>query len=348
MAHYQIQQGDVAGNRKDISAVLERNLDVRISERYEWNYQRCPYGKARCWLATYQENPIGTVAAFPRKFFIRSQSVPTAVVGDFAVDKKHRAFGPAATLQKTVQEQFSEDGSRFVYTMPNQLSEKLATKLGYVRIGEVKRYIKILSPKYFFRKYESFSPIERLLSPPVQGALRLLSREGRFFRGVDCDIEIPRRFDERIDAMNDRQAGNSGIRGDRSAAFLNWRFMESPDDDYRAFVVSRKTREVLGYIVYAGRGLNDYRIVDLAADDMELSLDTLFAAFLKYLRALKAESLTIKYFGNSQMKKKLKAFGFLTRNEDNSTLMTFTKDETLQQILSQEENWFLTAADNDV
>ena len=127
MNKYTIIEADVWKNKEDILQILKRNLKVASTQRYEWNYENCLYGAAQCWL-TKNENSnsfVGTAALFPRKIIINRKPVFAGIAGDFAVDKKYRAYGPALKLLKEIQLGLRNTVFKFIYGVPNELSKTL-------------------------------------------------------------------------------------------------------------------------------------------------------------------------------------------------------------------------------
>ena len=124
MNSYSIIEANVKNNREDIFPILKRNLQSASVHRYKWNYENCPFGKARCFLAKDDSSGslVGSAALFPRKMLVKGELVYAGIAGDFAVDKKHRAYGPAIKIQREIQSRMTDFGFRFIYGIPNELS----------------------------------------------------------------------------------------------------------------------------------------------------------------------------------------------------------------------------------
>ena len=130
MSRYSIIEADVKRDEEKIFPILQRNLNVASTQRYKWNYKNCPYGTARCFLAKCENSYVGSAALFPRKIIINGEPVYAEIAGDFAVDKKHRAYGPALKLQREIQSRLKNTRFKFIYAVPNELSKTPFFRLG--------------------------------------------------------------------------------------------------------------------------------------------------------------------------------------------------------------------------
>ena len=150
MNKYTIIEADVKKNKDKIFPILQRNLKLTSTKRYEWNYENCPYGLARCFLAKHENSNsfVGSSGLFPRKIIINNQPVNAYIAGDFAIDKKHRGYGPALKLQREIQSKLSNTSFKFIYGIPTKISNRVFIRVNYQEIGKIKFFIKILKTKY--------------------------------------------------------------------------------------------------------------------------------------------------------------------------------------------------------
>ena len=56
---------------------------------------------------------------------VNGEMVYAGIAGDFAVDKKHRAYGPAIKIQRDIQNKIDDFKFEFIYGIPNKLSKPL-------------------------------------------------------------------------------------------------------------------------------------------------------------------------------------------------------------------------------
>ena len=155
MTRYSIIEADVQNNRDDILPILMKNLTGLSSNKYVWNYNKCPYGAARCWLAKHEQSNtfIGTAALFPRLILVKGEPVYAAINGDFAVDIQHRNLITALSLQKEIRSKIYDTNFKFIYSLPNEQAKGIFLRLGHRKIGRFTYFIKPLKSEYQNNKH---------------------------------------------------------------------------------------------------------------------------------------------------------------------------------------------------
>jgi hypothetical protein len=315
MSRYWVFPADPVRHRPDILAVLSRNLPDISPARVQWNLEGVPQPGARWWLAQEEGSAdiVGVVGLFLRRLRVGGHSCLAAVAGDFAVDRAHRAFGPAWALQKAMLAAMSELGLDFIYTVPNRLSEALVQKLGYRPVGEMARHYKVLRAEHRQGVWLPPQALTRFAAGPVNASLALFSREFFYRRPSGLFTERPDGFDGRFDRFWAEMAGEAGpITSERTSAYLNWRYLRSPHRLNQCFALAGAEREIMGYVVYYLQA-NLCRIVDLAAKKKPGIAEALLAEFLLHLRRLRAGSVLVSCLGAQDWAGRLPAFGFFHR-----------------------------------
>jgi RimJ/RimL family protein N-acetyltransferase len=325
LSRYRIFPADPVRNREDILGVLGRNLPNVSLARLVWNSEFCPHGGARWWLAEAEESRtcVGVCGLFPRRIRVAGRTCRAAVIGDFAVDQAHRAFGPALALQKAVLAAVPAAGLDFIYTKPNEQSEALILKLGYHPVGEMARYAKVLRTEYRQGAWLPPRLLTRAGAAPLNAALAFFSRERRRRRPAGWTIAAPEHFDASFDRFWKRVADQWPILGERTAEDLQWRFRRSPFSEYRCFALLGPDQEILGYIIYYILD-NVCRIADLLELNERGVGEILLAEFILHLRKLQAGSVMVRYLGHTAMVRRLSDFGFLRLAKRQARLMVYT------------------------
>ncbi|VAX33497.1 hypothetical protein MNBD_NITROSPIRAE03-1739, partial [hydrothermal vent metagenome] len=309
-----------------------------------------PHGNAHCWLAREESSGryVGSGSLFPRRMYVFGKAVYGAIAGDFAVDKEHRAYGPALRLQRTIQSAHKDNGLEFIYGVPNKLSEPIFLRIGYSELGKYNRYIKILKAEYKHRHYLPPEPVTRMFSGIIDVGLKGFFKESRYRRATNISIELPEFFDERFDLLWKKVLGQFKIAGDRSSEVLNWRYKESPHHDNRIFTLIDHEQDIDGYIVYYTEN-NACYIADVLFIDSESIRDSLFAEFILYMREMGIGSISIRYFGGGLLTRYLRKFGFFpVREEDSSILVYSDKASPLSPFLLRGDNWYFLEGDLDI
>lgn len=195
----------------------------------------------------------GIISIMPKKLYYNGKNLRAGILGDFMVVDKYRVFGPALQLQKEVANSFYKLGFDFLYTLPNPASKKMTQRAGFVEALTLNYLVKPLRLAHYLKK-----PLPLFLAKIVgnifDSVLKLLSMETYIKGKTYCNVVD--KVDSDFDRLNDRLKNVPDcFYGDRSSAFLNWRYIESPLHSFRIMTVrAEKDGELLGYIVFTING----------------------------------------------------------------------------------------------
>lgn len=362
MNKYTIKETNIKHKKDEILSVLKKNIETSSIQKYEWNYENSPYGNAKCWTAKNEETNIivGTASLFPRKILIKNKPFYTAIAGDFAVDKKHRAFGPALKLIKEVRSNLKNTHFKFIYGVPNKLSKTLFLRIGYKEIGKYERYIKILKTEHLPKEILKqslhskirFKIIKYLLKyKTIQKIadyyIKTTSKEKHYKKNTKHTIEILDAYDERFDLLWKKTSKQYNIIGERNARFLNWRYKQSPIQDYKTFCIIEDKKEITGYITYF---IEDKicHVVDILYIRSENILDSLLSEFTLHIREKNnIGAIVIRYLGNKSFDKKLKEYNFHTTEEEDINVTIYSPDFSKDKYILNKQNWHFFTGDTD-
>jgi hypothetical protein len=348
MTRYSVIEADIRNNRNDIFPLLINNLQEPSSEKYVWNYTRCPYGPAHCWLARDEQSRafIGTAALFPRVIQVNGELVSAGIAGDFAVDIRHRNLMAALALQKEIQEKIHTTGFTFIYGLPNRQSKGILLRIGYQKVGRFTHFIKPLKSEYQSDKFITSFLQFRVFARTVDILLRGLAKEKRYKKTLTYSIATPDYFDERFDRFWKNIAKHFQIIGERTPAFLNWRYIQSPVKKYQIFCLTDERKEIIAYIVYYIEN-NMCHIMDMLSELSDEVLSPLLAEFSRFIRMKGVGSISVDYLGSSFVEKKLREFNFLPIKNEMDLVIYSPGSADIAGLLNK-ENWHFFAGDNDV
>jgi len=348
MNEYEIIKTNGGKHKKDILPILERNLEDSSSNRYNWNYENCPYGVAHSWLARCKKsgNIVGLASLFTRKLIIKNKPLFAAIAGDFAVDKEHRVYGPSVKLQKEIQLAIKNNDFKFIYGIPNEQSRMLFLRLGYKEIGKFNRYIKIIKmekiPEEYLPKYLHSKNFSKIVDFLIKG----FSKEKRYKRKTSYTVETPEFFDDRFDVFWEKVSKQYSIIGEKTSEFLNWRYDQISSKKYNIFCLL-DDKEIKGFLVYFVKN-NICHIVDMLFDKSDEVVNSLLAEFVYFARKKEISSIVVRYLGNRFFENKLKKFNFFMTKHDDLSVVIYNSDDSLETYLQDGENWHFFTGDNDV
>lgn len=228
------------GDEAAVLALLRQVLGEggRAFERTEafwrWKHEANVFGRSILMLAT-RDDVVG-VRAFMRWRFRSAHGLLAAVRAvDTATHPRARRQGVFATLTRAAVAQAEAAGVDLIFNTPNRSSLPGYLKLGWTRVGRPLLLVRLVRPLRVLAVVRARRATAR---PHTQtSGQEVVGRNGAI---PDAPDDLPhvrawlQTFDvEALLADADRLDGE-GIRTDRSAAWLRWRYAEAPTLPYQA------------------------------------------------------------------------------------------------------------------
>ena len=328
-------------------------------ERYRWLYDQNPAGPAQTWIGVDKpsDDIIGCGSLIPRRMLVDGDLMESAVLGDFAVDKHHRTAGAAVAIQRAIAKGGAPAGFSFQFCYPNKTALPIFRRVRYQPVGETQTWVKPLRSAYKLREYVKNPKLVKVAGTMVDAGLRandwrtFLGKKPRPFRARLAD-SADHRFDKLWEAAPPRF-----ITGERSSAYLNWRYAGFTTTNYQFFCLHRRSlriakrvekEDLLGYVVYSVKE-NKVFVADMFCD-FERDLDLLLFAFADRMRRERYYSISIVYVGNSFLSDALATHTYIKRPDTRSLLVLIDKDspERLKSVILDEHNWFMVDGELDI
>jgi GNAT superfamily N-acetyltransferase len=281
-----------------------------------------PADEAR-WRRKYFANPAGPVVAFaakdgerlvsfaaqhPAPFTHAGRRLTLYQLGDSMTDPAYRRRGWQVFLKRLACDWLRLEGATFMLSFPNAGSLTVNRRLGYVRLGRLRRW---------------FRPAG---GPPPAAPAALAVTE------VACD-------DERLTRVGAAAAAGPFTAGVRDAAWLSWRFGERPG--VRCWLAG----DADGYLV-AERAARGVWVRDLAAAPPGgAAVAALLRACVAFARADGAAHVSFAHLGWRWSGALLRA-GFIPLPGGAPVLVVACAP--LAREWRRRGRWFLTDADRDL
>ena len=336
-------------------------IKERAAERVRWLYERAPAGPARTWLGVDDSGGapsiIGCGSCYPRDTWVDGVKRRGGILADFAVDRLHRTAGPAVVVQRAIAGGSGGSGIELLYGWPNNKSLAVFKRIGYRVVGQTSIWMKPVRSLRHVRKQvvarlgerPGVDVAARMAAPLVDAGLAAQD-VARSARGMArLRSEVLSRADARFDELWQR-ARPRWIIGEKSAAYLNWRYADFPTAQYKFFVLSdRKSGRVEGYVAYTHR--NDTAIVaDLYCADLEATVDDLLLRFARRAWREGAATVSLTYMGTRALTERLGGLGFHERPTERSLILYVDKKAPpeLAAALQEPERWFMVDGELDI
>jgi GNAT superfamily N-acetyltransferase len=354
-AGYSIGLGDPKQDRPELLELSARNRPgarTRFEARYVKYYENNPLGTPTLHVARDDESGslIGMTVLFPTNLWIAGERVRAGVGGDFAVDERHRGFGPALALQRASIQALPELGMSCSFGSPNNNSELILGRAGYTDVARLTRFTKLLSARPGVDRYVSRPWLASLASGVASPFVSILSRDRIHRSPARLTVEQPERFDDRFASLCELAREQLGVTSERNPELLNWRYEKTGTGgawgNFTIFALI-EANEVAGYVVY--RMDEDVRLVyDMVCRPDKPVVDALLAELIRDARRKKASAIDLGYVGPSNLlTERLRAFGFLRTTLTNGLRVVVNREAPADVDLEKADNWYFMRGDTD-
>lgn len=343
--NYTIAPADPHNDRPLVEQLWSRNLPGLSSGRHAWLYSG---GPAVGWTArTPDGRMIGATGLMQRTMKLFNETVPAGQAIDLNVDQDHRSLGPALALQRAVTSMAAQTGVRLIYALPNDRSEPVLRRVGYRAFGQLHRWAKPLQSEPFLRTRLQPSMLRKPVAAAIDVLLRLNSRETQNYLPRGFRIQTLEQFDPRFDTLWRVAATRLPIAGERTAAYLDWRFGRDPGAKHKILTLCDTRGELLAYAIYSTHDATVY-LEDFLFFEIR-DFDYLLAELLRQARRARAKAVITVYLGSPQVESVLESYGFWKRPGQWNALVYTNPAQPVrdQQRLENPANWHLTRADLD-
>jgi hypothetical protein len=255
-----IRPADLKSDRQLIIDLLSRFLTpFSDGRRFSWLYENNPAGIAKAWLA-HSEEAIGMACAFPRRVCIAGRGALSWVLGDFCVDDKFRSLGPALQLQRICLAAAETEHVPICYDFPSASMVAVYKRLGFGVNVEMLRFAKPLRVDRKVKELVKSPLAQRIVSCVGNALMKATSAKPKADSRLQVAIHEGSCGDE-FTVLEQEQRGTLGFYLERSAEYLNWRYIDNPLVRHE-IVTARRNGRLVGYIVWTQAGDNAF-IVDL-------------------------------------------------------------------------------------
>lgn len=350
---YRVEQSDSAAVESTLVRLWTDNLQMRGDPRrkFEWYYRDNPLGPATAFLLEHAgaegaPEIVGSCGVGTRRIFVAGRPLTAALFADFTVDKAHRTLMPALVLQRALCA-YATTAHDFAYAFPNDAAVGIFNRIGLQTIGRARRHVKLLRSASIVRRHVPWGPAASMAGALVDGALiaRDVVRAGGRRRYRVEWLDEP---DDRFDRLWAHVAPKWPVIGDRSAAFLRWRFTKRPGVPARlAALAARDTGEVHAYAAVVDKNPGEALIADFLATSDD-ALSTLLTRMGPAL-ARRGYARAVAYFlGPTRMDVALRRAGFQFRNDAKFVIVGARDGAPVgMDRLGRADDWYLTEADRD-
>ncbi len=333
-------------------AFLDANISAHAEDRMKWLYESNPRGAPMTYLGLVAEthDVVGCGTYFPRYVSVDGEDVRAGVLCDFAVHKSHRIAGAAIAVQRGLAKSSWPGGYKLLFGFPNQGSFAVCKRVGYQVVGSTTTWVKPIRSGY---KVGELSLAPFLVNPArvlADAVLAVADRCISLAVGGDFSVEEVDVPDARFEALWRRARPRRGIAGERTQAYLEWRYARFTTARYRFFCITKSSgREIAGYAVYSVED-NHAIVQDVFCEDLEHTASELLVALAQHLRPKGIGSIVLSYLGPASFGERLRTLGFIRR--PGARVMVVYLDPALSErerrTISDPASWFMLDGELDI
>jgi GNAT superfamily N-acetyltransferase len=333
-------------------------------DRWKWQYQANPSlageSGVPVWIAVDGDKVVGQLALQASEVKIGDQTRRGGWLVDVLVDPDYRGQGLGHRLQAAM----NRDAPLILTLTMAVATRRMAERMGAVTLGPTRQLSRWERPKaddvrrYLVQRTEHRPPLARLVAASCRFGLHhllagliavlLLFRPAPPVpAGEPMSLEETDRFGPEVDALwNSAKDGYAAI-CPRTSAWLNWRFVDCPQLNYRRVLLRRGGR-LVGYSVLRLTEAVELRqgvIVDLfAARDDRAAFEALIAHALAVFKGKVASVECATSI--PEIEAVFRRFGFFVTRVCRPTIMASDED-VRDQVRRLAEQWFFSKADHD-
>jgi hypothetical protein len=308
----QLRLADLAADRNALVELFRKWLTAGFSpERLDWLYSKGPWGPARTWVmySEADDKIVGAGAAFPRHMYFDGEERTGCVFADFCVSTEYRSLGPSLRLQRALVQTAQESPFEFFYDFPSRSMLAIYRRLEIPESGQIVRWAKLLHAEEKLSRAIGNQWIAKGLATVIDP---LLARRGRRSVSDQCEIEFHEgKCGEEFTQFDRKFQKRPGVQTVRSAEYLNWRYLESPDDKFK-ILAARRHGKLAGYAVCTSNS-EEGTIVDLSSVEEPFIVASLLNAVSDYVSDCGAAVVTLSAVSSHPWSSEFTRAGFFAR-----------------------------------
>jgi len=338
----------------------------KASNRWAWQFVNNPYATDDAappvWVAADGTRIVGQIAVQWGVARTPVGRVPFGWIVDVMVLEEYRG----RSLGHRLYEAVASDVPVLLTLTMAPATRRMAGRLDAVTVGNVWQMVRLVAPNQ--RDIREYLLTRSQHRPRVHGACRILSRCGLDCIGMlgaravaasikwrtsgldgDSSVKVSEidRFDQDVDRFWERIAATYPLAQERTAEFLNWRFVACPDLSYRRYV-ARRVGDLVGILVVRECEAVEFRTgiiaeVLVAQGDMRA-----LRAMVQHAIAAFGDQVAAVECGTSiaEMRTELRRLGFVQVRTHSPTVVC--QDGRLREyVVKHPTSWLMSKADHD-
>ena len=336
------------GDEKQIRKLRGITLSgAKNNQWWKWFYKNNPAGPAIIWVAEADNKIIGHAAHVPIRMKIGNQESIGALGVDSMTHPEYQRQGILKKLQEKISESSVEHGICFsVGTCLSQIMP-IYKKLQIIEICDQHLLMKVTSWGMLLKR--------RFRIPYFLGNIfgyiwEFITNHTSLTDNSNIEIDQIFTFEKSINEFWQKASIQKEIMVIRDMEYLNWRYCENPQEDYRIFVAKRE-EDIIGYMVLKLDKIDPTRgcIMDLLTlPNNNIVIEALIRKAIPYFKDNGVLIISCFMLPDTQYYQILKKLGFFRWNSDLHFDIDIYNQKLSEEFVTNPKNWYFVRGDTDV
>lgn len=304
--------------KKQILELFRKTYDKEMTEAFwNWRFEKYPFGQSLIRLSFFDEALVAHYLLQPTKLLFKSYKIDVLYSMTTMTDPNFSGQGLMTKLANEVYDVGKKLNYHFVYGFANRNSNHMfSKKLGFKTMAMPEFSINVKN------------------NPPINS---------------DYICSNIYNFDDLYSSFYEKYSKKHihKIMRDRSANYMNWRFIQHPENKYNCYMVSLND-EIMGYFVLKNYNNVKCHIVDFLITDDPYCYDSMISTAINFCKNNNIENLTLWMNKTLPLYDHLNKIGLRENLLENYLVIKSLSPNIDLSEIEKNDDWYLTMADSDV
>lgn len=286
----------------------------------EWQYYHNPAGTAKSWVVKQDRNVIANYTAIPHKLFVNGQTELGWRVQDVITHPDYRGKGLYSKLSDAANIFLQSEDFPLNLTFPNEKSHRAFIRRNWINPNRI--------------------PLWTLHKPQKKRDTNVTLHTEPISKFTEADERIWKNYLQKYQFALDR-----------SASYLNWRYMQNPRGGYFPFRITDGAKSAICIFknYESGSGDKFSHLMDCFYEDGFTQLEEIILYFIEYSKEQETILASTWSQPNSELSRYLKKHGFeLNERITRWLVLNINSTKLDKDEIYEFSNWHTSMGDTDV
>jgi hypothetical protein len=344
------------GDEESINPLL--NLVYKIDRGlpyWNWEFKGNP-GGFNAFIAVDGQRMMGHLASINREIRIGDSEHNASLYVEGVIHPDYRKKGIFVALDNKLRSHLISEKIALGYGFPNDNSLPIFKKLGYTEFFNLNIMIRPMNFKNISEKTISNRILRVFFNLGGRFAFKLLYRSKKVKHVEGVEIGVVNEFDSRFDDFWESVETEQKIILKRDSKYLNWRYNQCPEKQYRIFVAEKEGKIMAWAVVRILEKFNlkNGAIVDIMAHEYCWDIVTnLMMKIEEYFKKERVDLVAVSIPKWSIYNRIFRRGGYMPcprrMNPKEERIIIYPlSNESNNDFVTKATNWYITWGDTDV